>query len=79
MACCGHGGEYNYVRVATCGETLNVNDTNIAMVSCKDPLVRVNWDGFHFTEVANKFVFDRVSTGAFFDPPIPLKMACHLQ
>jgi hypothetical protein len=45
--------------------------------SCDNPSVRVDWDGVHYTEAANKFVFDRISTGAFSDPPIPLNMACH--
>lgn len=75
-ACCGYGGEYNYNEAALCGATINVNGTNIMVGSCKDPLVRLNWDGTHFTEAANKFVFHRVSTGAFSDPPIPLKLAC---
>ncbi|XVF36909.1 hypothetical protein REPUB_Repub19eG0099400 [Reevesia pubescens] len=75
VACCGYGGKYNYSRAASCGETLSFNGTNIMVGSCKDPSVRVNWDGIHFTEAANKFVFDRVSTGDFCDPPIPLKLA----
>ena len=45
--------------------------------SCDDPSVRVVWDGIHYTEAANKFIFEQISTGAFSDPPIPLKMACH--
>ena len=45
--------------------------------SCDDPSVRVVWDGIHYTEAANKFVFERISTGAFSDPPVPLKLACH--
>ena len=79
MACCGYGGNYNYSEAAPCGETLSVNGTNITVGSCKDPSVRVNWDGIHLTEAANKFVFDRVSTGGFSDPPIPLKSACNPQ
>lgn len=77
VACCGYGGEYNYNDGARCGQTRSFNGTNIKVGSCKDPSVRVSWDGTHLTEAANKFVFDRVSTGAFSDPPIPLKLACH--
>ncbi|OMO55583.1 hypothetical protein COLO4_35917 [Corchorus olitorius] len=77
VTCCGYGGKYNYNAAAGCGQTVNVNGTNIVVGSCKDPSVRVDWDGSHFTEVANKFVFDQISNGTFSDPPIPLKMACH--
>ncbi|TYH64576.1 hypothetical protein ES332_D07G276300v1 [Gossypium tomentosum] len=77
VACCGYGGKYNYGRDAACGETINVNGKNIMVGSCKDPSVRVSWDGVHFTEAANKFAFDLVSSGNFSNPPIPLKLACH--
>ncbi|KAA8538471.1 hypothetical protein F0562_027983 [Nyssa sinensis] len=80
VACCGFGGRYNfddsYARLA-CGSTITVNGKKIFVGSCKDPSVRVNWDGVHYTEAANKVVFDKISTGAFSDPPIPLRMACH--
>ncbi|XWS21623.1 hypothetical protein CRYUN_Cryun30bG0070400 [Craigia yunnanensis] len=79
VACCGYGGEHNYSEAARCEETFSVNGTNIMVGSCKDTSVRVNWDGTHFTEAPNKFVFDRVSTGAFSDPPVPSKLACHPQ
>ncbi|XVF64572.1 hypothetical protein PTKIN_Ptkin09bG0179400 [Pterospermum kingtungense] len=79
VACCGYGGDYNYNEAARCGETMSFNGTNIMVGSCKDPSVRANWDGTHLTEAANKFVFDGVSSGAFSDPPIPLKLACHPQ
>lgn len=79
VTCCGNGGEYNYNIAALCGETVSINSTNIVVGSCKDPSVRVSWDGVHLTEAANKFVFRRVSTGAFSDPPLPLKLACRPQ
>ncbi|TKY56149.1 Esterase protein [Spatholobus suberectus] len=41
------------------------------------PYAKVVWDGGHCTEEANKFIFNQISTGAFFDPPLPLNMACH--
>ncbi|KAA3459449.1 esterase-like [Gossypium australe] len=77
VACCGYGGKYNYSEEAICGGKISVNGKSITVESCKDPSVRVSWDGVHFTEVANKFAFDLVSTGDFLDPPIPLKLACH--
>ncbi|GMI80185.1 hypothetical protein like AT3G26430 [Hibiscus trionum] len=76
VACCGHGGKYNYSKAVECGQTITVNGTDITAGSCNDPLVRVNWDGVHYTEAANRFAFDRVSTGQFSSPPIPLKLAC---
>ncbi|KAL4654863.1 hypothetical protein ACB092_01G411300 [Castanea dentata] len=77
IACCGYGGIYNYSSSIGCGATITVNGSQIFVGSCERPSVRVNWDGIHYTEAANKFVFDKISTGAFSDPPIPLKMACH--
>lgn len=77
-ACCGHGGKYNYNRHVGCGGKITVNGTKILIAkSCEDPSVMVNWDGVHYTEAANKFVFDRIVDGSHSDPPIPLNMACH--
>ncbi|KAI9097476.1 hypothetical protein K1719_025247 [Acacia pycnantha] len=77
VSCCGHGGEYNYNSNVQCGRVGVVNGTEIFGGSCENPSVRVNWDGLHYTEAANKFLFDQISTRAFSDPPIPLNMACH--
>uniref|UniRef100_A0A5B6YV79 Alpha-L-fucosidase n=1 Tax=Davidia involucrata TaxID=16924 RepID=A0A5B6YV79_DAVIN len=76
VACCGFGGRYNYQSLS-CGSTITVNGSKIFVGSCKDPSIRVNWDGVHYTEAANKVVFDKISTGAFSDPPIPPRLACH--
>lgn len=77
VACCGYGGEYNYSSSVGCGGTIDVNGTEIFVSSCERPSVRVNWDGIHYTEAANKFIFDQISTGAFSEPLLPLSMACH--
>ncbi|KAM5564223.1 hypothetical protein ABKV19_018708 [Rosa sericea] len=77
VACCGYGGKYNYNNTARCGATITVNGSQIFVGSCKNPSTRVNWDGGHYTEAAAKFVFDEISTGAYSDPPLPLKQACH--
>ncbi|XP_021806580.1 esterase-like [Prunus avium] len=77
VACCGYGGKYNFNSSAECGGTVAVNGSQIFVGSCKRPSARVNWDGIHYTEAAAKFVFDKISTGAFSDPPFPLKQACH--
>ncbi|XP_038719582.1 esterase-like [Tripterygium wilfordii] len=77
ITCCGTGGMYNFTFGLPCGRSTLANGTQIYVGSCKNPNVRVNWDGGHYTEGANKFIFDRISTGAFSDPPVPLRMACH--
>ncbi|KAH0669147.1 hypothetical protein KY285_023304 [Solanum tuberosum] len=78
LACCGHGGKYNYNRFIECGSKKVVNGKEIVIVSsCKDPSVRVSWDGTHFTEAANKWIFDQIVNGSFSDPPIPLSLACN--
>ncbi|EEF48396.1 Esterase precursor, putative [Ricinus communis] len=78
VGCCGYGGIYNFSDVAGCGDRVIVNGSQIIVdSSCDRPSVRVEWDGIHYTEAANRFIFNQISTGAFSDPPIPLKMACH--
>ncbi|TKY56153.1 Esterase protein [Spatholobus suberectus] len=75
VACCGYGGEYNFNDIIGCGGTIKINGTDIFVGSCERPSVRVIWVGTHYTEAANKVVFDLISSGAFTDPPIPMKMA----
>ncbi|KAI5355301.1 hypothetical protein L3X38_008196 [Prunus dulcis] len=78
VGCCGSGGKYNFNgRTLDCGRTVTVNGRQIFAGSCKRPYVKVNWDGIHYTEAAAKIVFDKISTGAFSDPPLPFKQACH--
>ena len=76
VACCDYGGIYNNGSI-NCGQTITINGSQIFVGSCERPSIRVNWDGVHYTEAANKFIFDQISTGLFSDPPTPLKMACH--
>ncbi|KAM7487249.1 hypothetical protein LguiB_024733 [Lonicera macranthoides] len=77
LACCGHGGKYNYNRFVKCGSKKIVKGKEIVIAkSCRDPTVRINWDGTHFTEAGNKWVFDQIVGGSFSDPPIPLRLAC---
>ncbi|XP_043704563.1 GDSL esterase/lipase At3g26430-like [Telopea speciosissima] len=78
VACCGHGGKYNYNRHIGCGSKVTMDGKQILLgKSCKDPSVRIIWDGVHFTEAANRWIFDQIVDGSYSDPPIPLKMACH--
>ncbi|WOH00521.1 hypothetical protein DCAR_0519886 [Daucus carota subsp. sativus] len=80
-ACCGYGGKYNYGDNFTCfgiETSKTINGKKIALKSCENPRERISWDGIHYSEAADKIVFDRISTGAFSDPPnTPPSMACH--
>uniref|UniRef100_A0A0A8Z3W0 Uncharacterized protein n=1 Tax=Arundo donax TaxID=35708 RepID=A0A0A8Z3W0_ARUDO len=78
LTCCGHGGRYNFDLNIGCGGKAQVNGTWVVVgKSCDDPSKRVSWDGVHFTEAANKFVFDQIVAGALSDPPVGLRQACH--
>ncbi|KAL6500681.1 hypothetical protein OROHE_025478 [Orobanche hederae] len=73
QVCCGYGGKYNYSRFARCGTKTVVNGTEVVVAnSCKDPSVWINWDGVHFTEAANKWIFDQIVDGSYSDPPVSL-------
>ncbi|KAK1386846.1 alpha-L-fucosidase 3 [Heracleum sosnowskyi] len=74
-ACCGLGGTYNFGAL-TCGSTATVNGTQITAGPCKDPSKRINWDGFTYTEAANKIIFEKLASGNFSDPPNSPGMAC---
>ncbi|XP_056165197.1 GDSL esterase/lipase At3g26430-like isoform X2 [Syzygium oleosum] len=78
VACCGHGGKYNYNNSRRCGFKITVEGKEIVIAkSCEDPSVRVSWDGIHFTEAANRWIFEQIVDGSYSDPPVPLNMACH--
>ncbi|KAJ8773567.1 hypothetical protein K2173_005813 [Erythroxylum novogranatense] len=78
-ACCGHGGKYNYNKNVGCGGKIKERGEDVAVKACHDPSVWINWDGVHYTQAANKWIFDHIVDGSFSDPPIPLHMACHRQ
>lgn len=75
MVCCGTGGKYNFNGIR-CGNSFVVNGTETTVGACKDPSARINWDGVHYTEAANEWIFKQIVDGAFSDPPIPLGKAC---
>ncbi|XP_071717493.1 GDSL esterase/lipase At3g26430-like [Rutidosis leptorrhynchoides] len=78
MVCCGHGEKHNFNNAQMCGFTEMVNGKKILIAnSCKDPSSSIIWDGIHFTEAANKWIYEQIATGAFSDPQVPLNMACH--
>ncbi|KAL8137909.1 hypothetical protein V2J09_003910 [Rumex salicifolius] len=77
-ACCGHGGKYNYNMHIGCGAKVKAKGKEILLGKpCKDPSSVINWDGVHYTEAANKWVFHRIVDGSYSDPPTPLEMACY--
>ncbi|XVF02569.1 hypothetical protein REPUB_Repub04eG0185900 [Reevesia pubescens] len=77
-ACCGHGGKYNYNKNLGCGGKIYKDGKEVLVgAPCKDPSAHVNWDGVHFTQAANQYIFERIVDGSFSDPPIPLNMACY--
>lgn len=79
-ACCGHGGKYNYNKHIGCGGKITVQGKQVLVGKpCKDPSRWINWDGVHYTQAANKWIFEQIVNGSFSDPPIPLNMACHRQ
>ena len=77
--CCGYsGGEYNYDSNVQCGHTAEANGTEVLLgKSCENPSKRIIWDGVHYTEAANKWVFNEIAGGKFSDPPNSLSMACY--
>ncbi|KAF8040754.1 hypothetical protein BT93_B2857 [Corymbia citriodora subsp. variegata] len=75
-ACCGHGGKYNYNNSRRCGFKITVGGKEVIIAkSCEDPSVRVSWDGIHFTEAANRWIFEQIADGSYSDPPVRLNTA----
>ncbi|QCD84658.1 GDSL esterase/lipase At3g26430-like [Vigna unguiculata] len=73
IACCGHGGKYNFNNRERCGASKRVNGTEVVIAkSCEDPSVRIIWDGIHYTEAANNWIFLQILNGSFSDPPTSL-------
>ncbi|KAL4573971.1 hypothetical protein LXL04_020793 [Taraxacum kok-saghyz] len=80
LVCCGHGGKHNFNNARRCGSTKMVKGKEIMIAkSCGDPSSRIIWDGIHFTQSANKWMYGQIVAGAFSDPPVSVKMACHRQ
>ncbi|CAH2066006.1 unnamed protein product, partial [Thlaspi arvense] len=63
---------YNYNKHIGCGKKVTVKGKEIYIGKpCDEPDKAVVWDGVHFTQAANKFIFDWIATG--------LSMACQRQ
>ncbi|GER47451.1 GDSL esterase/lipase At5g14450, partial [Striga asiatica] len=74
--CCGyHGIDYDVY----CGNTGNVNGTQVFAGSCPNPSKVISWDGVHYSEAANKWIADRIVSGSLSDPPVAVSRACHKQ
>ncbi|XP_074274396.1 GDSL esterase/lipase At3g26430-like [Silene latifolia] len=80
VTCCGTGGKYNFDNSMRCGSTKIVDGKKIVVAnSCKNPSIKVIWDGIHYTEAANKWIIDQILNNAsYLDPPVSLKRACHV-
>jgi phospholipase/lecithinase/hemolysin len=72
--CCGH--HENDVNI-WCGNTANVNGTEIFGASCGNPSLFISWDGVHYSQAANQWIANHVLNGSLSDPPIPITHACH--
>ncbi|KAG6508090.1 GDSL esterase/lipase At3g26430-like [Zingiber officinale] len=80
VACCGHGGKYNYNINIGCGSTVTKNGKEVMVgKACQNPSKRIIWDGVHYTDTANKWIFQQIMDGKFSDPPIPLRLACKVK
>ncbi|KAK7369305.1 hypothetical protein VNO80_11341 [Phaseolus coccineus] len=73
IACCGHGGKYNFNNRERCGAIKRMNGREVVIAkACKDTSVRIIWDGIHYTEAANNWIFLQMLNGSFSDPPMSL-------
>lgn len=77
-SCCGHGGgAFNFDFNVRCGDAGSVNGTEVLLGKpCENPYTRIIWDGIHFTEAANRWVFDQIASGECSYPRASLDVAC---
>ncbi|XP_020238694.1 GDSL esterase/lipase At5g45910 isoform X1 [Cajanus cajan] len=61
-ACCGGGGPYNFNMSARCGHN--------GSKACANSSTYANWDGFHLTEAAYRYIAQGLVNGPFSYPPL---------
>ncbi|KAH7681345.1 GDSL lipase/esterase protein [Dioscorea alata] len=76
--CCGFGGgDYNFDFNVKCGDKGIVEGEEVLLgKSCSHPEKSIIWDGVHYTEAANKWVYNEIATGKYSHPSLPLCQAC---
>ncbi|KAG6504664.1 GDSL esterase/lipase ACHE-like [Zingiber officinale] len=75
-----HGGKYNYNINIGCGSTVTKNGKEIMVgKACQNPSKRIIWNGVHYTDAVNKWIFQQIMDGKFSDSPVPLRLACKVK
>ncbi|KAJ0054034.1 hypothetical protein Pint_01131 [Pistacia integerrima] len=68
-ACCGIGGPpLNFDPRINCGQTKNLDGSIVTAKPCSNSSEYVNWDGTHYTEAANRHVFEQILKGNYSYP-----------
>ncbi|KAL0696054.1 hypothetical protein Bca4012_063234 [Brassica carinata] len=66
VACCGHGGKYNFNKLIKCVVKYMVKGKeHVLAKSCNDVSSRVSWDGVHLPETANRWIFQQINMEHF--------------
>ncbi|OAE22326.1 hypothetical protein AXG93_1504s1360 [Marchantia polymorpha subsp. ruderalis] len=73
QSCCGVPSTYNFNDKVQCGET-GIVDGGLFLVSqtCPNPVNFTIWDGYHYTEAANRYFARQILSGRYFDLPFSL-------
>ena len=72
-ACCGAGGEYNFVSGIGCGSSGYVNGTLVKSERCSDPTLHLIWDNIHPTESFARYVAEGVLSESYLRPKFDMK------
>lgn len=82
-ACCGYGGgPYNFnPSMGYCGskpKNESMLKKHLSFNLCRDPSTFINWDGVHYTEVANHAIARGLFSGNFTTPKFSIGHFCDL-
>lgn len=69
--CCGSYYGYHI----DCGKKAVVNGT-VYGNPCDHPASHISWDGIHYSQAANQWIANRIFTGSFSEPPVPIWGSC---